>query len=65
MCVFFFFCRREAYKRTLNNDGKDNTKKGKSCSCGRRERRNKKKKQMYKDGMEGSYIFFYVKNCWS
>ncbi|CAC5401824.1 MPP5 [Mytilus coruscus] len=46
-----FLEQREAYKRTLNNDGKDNTKKGKSCSCGRRDRR-KKKKQMYKDGLE-------------
>lgn len=48
-----FLEQREAYRRTLNNDGKDNSKKGRSCSCGKRDRR-KKKKQMYKDGLEDS-----------
>lgn len=59
MINIIFIFRREAYKRTLNNDGKEINKKGRSCSCGRRDRR-KKKKQMYKDGLEGmNIIFFY------
>lgn len=50
--------RREAYKRTLNNDGKEINKKARSCSCGKRDKR-KKKKEMYKDGLEGINIIFY------
>ena len=46
-----FLEQREAYKRTLNNDGKEINKKARSCSCGRRDKR-KKKKHMYKDGLE-------------
>lgn len=43
------FCRRESMRQTIGTENKENQKKGKSCSCGRSNKK-KKKRNMYKEG---------------